>query len=71
VFGLQNLAVVVQEGINGGTWCHNKGCVEVNQLRVECVAIGSKLQKLVNFTPGGVNMLYINRGSLGNSNNPL
>jgi hypothetical protein len=51
VFGPQNSAVVVPEGINGGTWCHNKGCVEANQLRVEHVAIGSNLQKLVNFTP--------------------
>jgi hypothetical protein len=31
-----------KENINGGTWCHSKGCVKVKQLRVEGVTVGSK-----------------------------
>jgi hypothetical protein len=38
-FGPQNLEAVVPKGTGGGTWCHNKGCVKVKQLRV---AVGLK-----------------------------
>jgi hypothetical protein len=41
-FGPQNSAAMIPMGIDGGTWHHNEGCVEVKQLRVERVAVGSK-----------------------------
>jgi hypothetical protein len=48
----QNLAVAVLVGIRGGTWRHHGGCIEAKQLRAECVAIRSKSQELVHFSPG-------------------
>jgi hypothetical protein len=70
-FGPQNSMAVVLEGTGGGTWCHSKGRVKEKQLRVERMTTGSKILELVYFTPGGVDRLYVNRGSLGNRNNPL
>jgi hypothetical protein len=63
--------VVIRVGIGGCTWRHPKGCVKVKQLRVERVAIGEKLQELVHFTPDEVDILYVSRGSLESTNNPL
>jgi hypothetical protein len=41
-FGPQNLAEAVPEGIGGGMWRHSEGCIEVKQLHVERVAVGSR-----------------------------
>jgi hypothetical protein len=41
-FAPQNSAMVVLEGISGGTWHQSGGCIEAKQLRVERMAIGSK-----------------------------
>jgi hypothetical protein len=41
-FGPQNSAAMVSEGISGGTWHHNEGCVKAKQLHVERVAVGLK-----------------------------
>jgi hypothetical protein len=41
-FGPQNFAVAIPEGIGGGTWWHNEGCVKAKQLRLDRVAVGSK-----------------------------
>jgi hypothetical protein len=41
-FGPQNLAVVVPEGIGGGTRHDRGGCVKVKQLHVKDVVVGSK-----------------------------
>ena len=70
-FGPQNSAVAVPEGTGGGTWRDRGGCVKAKQLRVKDVAVGSKTYELVHFAPGGVDRLYVNRGTLGNENNPL
>jgi hypothetical protein len=58
-------------GIGGGTWQHSEGCVKAKQLHVERVTVESKTYELVHFAPSGVDRLYVNRGSLGNGNNPL
>jgi hypothetical protein len=55
----------------GGTWCDRGGCIKAKQLCVKDVAVESKTKELVHFTPGGVDRLYVNRGSLGSENNPL
>jgi hypothetical protein len=70
-FGPQNSSAAVPEGTGGGTWHDRGGCVKAKQLRVKDVVVGSKSQELVHFAPGGVDRLYINRGSLGIANNPL
>jgi hypothetical protein len=41
-FGPQNSMAVVPEGIGGGTWRHNEGCVKSKQLCVEDVVVVSK-----------------------------
>jgi hypothetical protein len=41
-FGPQNLAVVVREGIGGGTRQDRGGCIKAKQLRVKDVVVGSK-----------------------------
>jgi hypothetical protein len=41
-FGPQNSAVVVLEGIDGGTWHDRGGCIKAKQLRVKDVVVGSK-----------------------------
>jgi hypothetical protein len=64
-FKPQNSTTTVLEGIGVGTWCHSGGCVKAKQLRVEYVAVRSKLQDLVHFSLDGVDRLYINRGTLG------
>jgi hypothetical protein len=70
-FGPQNSAVVVPAGTGGGTRRDRGGCVKAKQLHVKDVAVGSKTYELVNFTPDGVDGLYVNRGSLARENNPL
>jgi hypothetical protein len=60
----QNLATVGPEGTGGGTWHDRGGCVKAKQLRVKDVIVGSKTYELGHFTLGGVNRLYVNRGSL-------
>jgi hypothetical protein len=70
-FGPQNSAVAIPVGIGGGTWRPHERCIEAKQLRVERVAVRSIFEELVHFTPGGVDRLYVSRGSLGSSNNPL
>jgi hypothetical protein len=62
-FGPQNSAVAVSEGTSGGTWRDCGGCIKAKQLRVKDVAIGSKTKELVHFSLGGVDRLYVNRGS--------
>jgi hypothetical protein len=57
--------VAVLQGFDGDTWRHSVGCIKAKQHRVEHVVIGSKLQELVHFAPGGVDRLYVTRGSLG------
>jgi hypothetical protein len=64
-------AVAVWERTSSGMWCHSEGCVKMKQLRVERVAVVSKTLDLVYFAPRGVDRLYLNKGSLGNRNNPL
>jgi hypothetical protein len=71
VFGPQNSAAAIPEGTGGSTWRDRGGCVMVKQLRVKVVVVGSKSQELVHFALGGVDRLYVNRGSLGSDNNPL
>jgi hypothetical protein len=67
----QNSSVAVSVGIGGGTWRHHEGCIEAKQLHVEHVAVRSISQELVHFAPDGVDKLYVSRGSIGSSNNPL
>ena len=70
-FGPQNSAVAVPEGTDGDTRRDHEGCVKVKQLRMKDMTVGSKTLELVHFTPGGVDRLYANRGSLKSENNPL
>jgi hypothetical protein len=49
--GPQNLVGVILAGLRGGMWRCREGCIKANQLRVERVAIRSKSQELVHFTP--------------------
>jgi hypothetical protein len=70
-FGPQNSAVALPMGVGGGTWHHSEVCVKAKRLCVERVVVRSKTYELVHFTPSGVDRLYVNRGSLGNGNNPL
>jgi hypothetical protein len=70
-FGPQTSVAMVPKGTGGDTWRHSEGCINVKQLRVERVGVGSKTYELVYFAPDGVDRLYVNRGSLGNINNPL
>jgi hypothetical protein len=64
-FGPQNSAAMVLVGISGGTWHRSEGCIKVNQLRVERVAVGSKTKELVYFASSGVDRLYVNIVNLG------
>jgi hypothetical protein len=50
-FGPQKLVVAVLAEIRGGTWRHHEGCVVAKQLCVERMAVRSKSQELVHFTP--------------------
>jgi hypothetical protein len=50
-FGPVNSIMTISAGIGGGMWHHNEGCIEAKQLHVECVAIRSKPQELVYFSP--------------------
>jgi hypothetical protein len=52
-------------------WHHIEGCFKAKQLRAKRVTVRSKTYELVHFAPGVVDKLYVNRGSLGNGNNPL
>jgi hypothetical protein len=70
-FGPQNSAAAVPKGTGGGMWHDRGGRVKAKQLRVKDVAVGSKSQELVHFALGGVDRLYVNRGSLISDNNPL
>jgi hypothetical protein len=58
-------------GIGGGTWRHHERRVELKQLHVEHVAVRSKFQELFHFATTRVDGLYVSRGSLETSNNPL
>jgi hypothetical protein len=70
-FGPQNSVAAVPVGIGDSMWHHSEGCDKAKQLCVEYMTIGSKNLELVHFASGGVDMLYVNRGSLGNGNKSL
>jgi hypothetical protein len=46
------LGGAVLAGIGGDKWHHRKGCLEVNQLRAEHMAVRCIFQKLVHFDLG-------------------
>jgi hypothetical protein len=72
-FGPQNSVVVVPEGTGGSMWRYSEGCVKAKQHRVTTKnhPNATKILESVYFALGGGDKLYVNRGSLGNRNNPL
>jgi transposase len=68
-FWPQNSAAPVLERTGGDTW-RDRGC---QGKATPCEGCGRRIKILGvgPFHPGGVDMLYVNRGSLGSDNNPL
>jgi hypothetical protein len=58
------LGSAVPVRIEGGTWCHHRGCVNEKLLCEELMAVGLKSKELVHFAPSEVDRLYVHKGSL-------
>jgi hypothetical protein len=70
-FRPQNSVAAVLEETDGGMWHNSEGCVKTKQLRVERGPSDKKPKSWSIFAPGGMDSLYVNRGSLVNRNNLL